>query len=181
MPKRVPKVASSIVVSPCWSMWKLDQAPKRPPRATKRRPRDPQEALKTIFGSKTRFSRYPKCMKTKFHRISPQSEGFLSRPQRSQLTLLGRSLPQRPVFLAVGSFRRLVFYCREHVFVFSTTRRARHHVVLVGRSLSLACVDLLTSSWMLSGQSCAILGRRAFVQQRLPGAQRLRFVLCRTV
>ena len=55
-PKRDQRAKGPERGSPFGSIWRPKSAPKRPPRAPKRDPRGPQNALKTIFVSKTLIS-----------------------------------------------------------------------------------------------------------------------------
>ena len=50
--KRGPREFQDESGGPLWSIQKPEGAPKSPPRASKRSPREPQNVFKTIFGSK---------------------------------------------------------------------------------------------------------------------------------
>ena len=57
--KRGPRELEDESGGPLWSIQKPERAPQGPPRAPKRSPGEPENAFKTIFGSKTLI--FKKC------------------------------------------------------------------------------------------------------------------------
>ena len=84
-PKRAQRAKGSEHSSPFGSIWRPKSAPKRPPRAPKRSPRGPQNALKTIFVSKTLI--FQKSMnvlaKIKVFEVRKVILGAQNRPQEA--------------------------------------------------------------------------------------------------
>ena len=83
-PTRVQEVASSMIGSPFWSIWRPKSTAKRPQVAFKMRPGEDQNGLKTSFGSQIPFFKkhcFPE-VKSRFLRVGGTVWEFRIVPQR---------------------------------------------------------------------------------------------------